>query len=122
MECTVDISQTSATSVTAGQYCMQIRELADSIEHERAAGASAATQSRQEALGLQAPGFAPQRRSARAAKVASGRRPAKRPSGSRDGDDASDAADSDDSASRSSKSYDPLGMQPASFGPSSLKH
>jgi hypothetical protein len=94
---------------------MQIRELADSIEDERAAGASAAAKSRREALGLQAPGSAPQRRSARAAKVAPGRRAAKRPSGSRDGDDGSDAADSDDSASRSSKCYDPLGMQLNTF-------
>ena len=100
---------------------MQIRALAHSIEVERAADAKAAANLREEGLGLQAPGSAPQRRSARAAKVAPGRWAARRPSQSRDDDDGSDKADSDDSASRSSKSYDPLGMRLGRFWPFQLR-
>ena len=94
---------------------MQIRELAGSIEDERAADADAAARSREEALGLRAPASVPTRRSAwRAARITPRRQPAKRPltdDDDYDNDaDGSDAAGSDGSASRSSKSYDPLGV------------
>ena len=90
---------------------MQVRELSDSIAAQQDADAKAAVKAREEALGLPAAGSVVARqRSTRASKPVAGRRAAKRPAISPDDDHQDAAAQSDGSPSRSSTSYDPLGV------------